>query len=228
MAKTSVISNKSPQRWATGSSEMNTTLRNKQKFRRLKRRCRKAMPSLLTAGAVLALAACATNPHNPVAEITRHIVSQDRHLSAQALPAGSSALRNNQVLVFQPTAMPGPRLVKVRTSPVRVNRNFSGNPYNPAHVAVGKSIPLHAPDRLSRWVLVSGNYTPKGVYIRPDSSSRILTRIAPGARLRLEKTVGGWHKVETEQGTGYLRGHDAKLLATTQPGVKARVIKPAS
>lgn len=176
-----------------------------------------------------AISACASNPLYPTYNASDEIARQTTAQPGNAiLPVTGNGLRGNRVIVYQPTAMPGPRLVKVQTSPVRVSRSFSGNPYNPAHVPVGSRIPQQAPDELSRWILVSGNYTPKGIYLRPDSSSRILTRVAPGSRLRLEKTIDGWHKVETEQGIGYLRGHDAKILASTKPGAKTRVIKPAS
>lgn len=186
----------------------------------------RTLSGLLLATIAVTLTACASNPLEPAAnEVARHALAQP---AGSSLSVATKAFRSKRITVFQPTAMPGPRLVKVRTTPVRTDRNFSGNPYNPAKVAVGTSIPLNAPDRLSRWVLVSGNYTPKGVYLRPDSSSRILTRIAPGARLRVEKTIDGWFKVETQQGVGYLRGHDAKVLATTTPGAKARIVKPAS
>lgn len=189
----------------------------------------RTLSGLLLAALAVTLTACASSPLLPVQpanEVARHALAQPGNSS---LPMASKGFRSSKrIVVFQPTAMPGPRLVKVRTAPVRTNRNFLGNPYNPAKVAVGSRIPLNAPDQLSRWVMVSGNYTPKGVYLRPDSSSRILTRIAPGARLRLEKTIDGWFKVETEQGVGYLRGHDAKVLATTIPGAKARVVRPTS
>ena len=191
----------------------------------LKRTSKQKFGALLLATVAVSMTACAANPLQPANEVARHALAQPASSSLTATPG---AFRSQRIVVFQPTAMPGPRLVKVRTAPVRTDRNFSGNPYNPAKVAVGSRIPLNAPDQLSRWVLVSGNYTPKGVYLRPDSSSRILTRIAPGARLRLEKTVDGWFKVETEQGVGYLRGHDAKVLATATPGAKARIIRPTS
>ena len=78
---------------------------------------------------------------------------------------------------------------------------------------MGQSIPENVPDNLSRWVQVSGDYTPKGVYSRPNYTSRILTRVAPGTRLRLADDFDGWLKVETGQGIGYLRSGDAKQLA---------------
>ncbi len=188
---------------------------------------------VLVAISSAAISACASNPLHQAINASTEVARQTTSPVGNSILPGTATstvtgFRSNRVLVFQPTAMPGPRLVKVRTTPVRVSRQFLGNPYNPAHVAVGSSIPRYAPDQLSHWILVSGNYTPKGIYQRPDSTSRILTRVAPGSRLRLEKTIDGWHKVETEQGVGYLRGHDAKILSATKPGAKVRVIKPAS
>lgn len=199
---------------------MNITLKKSHRAHQLAR-------LLLIGVGAAAISACASNPLDSTTEAALEVA---RHSTVQPgntiLPVANTSLRSNRVMVYQPTAMPGPRLVQIRTTPIRVSRKFSGNPYNPAHVAVGSRIPQHAPDQLSRWILVSGNYTPKGVYSRPDTTSRILTRVAPGSRLRLEKTIDGWHKVETDQGIGYLRGHDAKMLSSAKPGAKPRLVKP--
>ncbi len=117
------------------------------------------------------------------------------------------------VWIRQPLSLPGPVVAKVHTSPVTVTRLFDAQPYDPAHVAVGQQIPSGVPDNLSDWVQVSGNYTPKGIYTRPDPGSRILTRVAPGARLRLEDLFDGWMKVDTGQGIGYLQAIDARILS---------------
>ena len=142
--------------------------------------------------------------------------------SAAAL--GPTVIRDGKVWVYQPTAIPGPTVVTVTLAPVTTDRKFDAHPYDPAYVAVGKSIPDSAPDNLSQWILVSGNYTPKGVYTLPDTTSRILTRVAPGSRLRLEATHDGWLKVETTSGIGYLKAHDGKYLTDTQDTAKTRVI----
>jgi len=142
--------------------------------------------------------------------------------SAAAL--GTPVIRDGKVWIYQPTAIPGPTVARVTLAPVTTDRNFDARPYDPAYVAVGTSIPDAAPDNLSQWILVSGNYTPKGIYTRPDTTSRILTRVAPGSRLRLESTHEGWLKVETTSGIGYLKAHDAKRISASQDTAKKRVI----
>lgn len=193
-------------------------------------RLERAAKLTFVAIAAIAASACATSQTGPgnsllnqaSGEIAKHIQATG---DAGTTLTPTTAFRRGQIVVVQPTAMPGPRILSARTAPVRVSRTFPASRYNPAQVAVGQKLPTQAPDQLSRWVLVSGNFTPKGIYSRPSSSSRILMRVAPGARLRLERSIDGWHKVETDRGVGYLQAHDAKLLATA-PGAKPRVIKP--
>jgi len=144
--------------------------------------------------------------------------------SAAALGPGPAVIRDGKAWIYQPTAIPGPTVAAVKLAPVTTDRNFDARPYDPAYVAVGASIPDSAPDNLSQWILVSGNYTPKGIYSRPDTTSRILTRVAPGSRLRLEATHEGWLKVETTSGMGYLKAHDAKRITASQDTAKKRII----
>ena len=152
-------------------------------------------------------------------------VVKDRSSKVKTAAAlGPAVTRDGKVWVYQPTAIPGPTVASVTLAPVTTDRKFDARPYDPAFVAVGKSIPDAAPDNLSQWILVSGNYTPKGIYTRPDTTSRILTRVAPGSRLRLEATHAGWLKVETTSGIGYLKAHDGKHITASQDTAKKRII----
>jgi len=207
---------------------------------------KKICTALVVPAAVLALSACGTTvssvPQLPQQINALHVAAPVLGLQTQTFSYGvaidnsrniktASALgpaitRDGKVWVYQPTAVPGPTVARVTLAPVTTDRKFNARPYNPAYVEVGKSIPDAAPDNLSQWILVSGNYTPKGIYSRPDTTSRILTRVAPGSRLRLEAAVEGWLKVETTSGMGYLKAHDAKRLTASQGAVKKRIITP--
>ncbi len=170
------------------------------------------------------LAGCSTTQSIPSTGLANaHIVDQT---SIGYATKGKNNRSGKTVWIQQPMSLPGPVVASVTTSPVKVRRQFDATPYDPAHVAVGERIPGGAPDNLSDWVLVSGNYTPKGVYTRPDAGSRILTRVAPGARLRLEDSFDGWMKVDTEQGIGYLQAIDARILSAQNDAGPRVVFKP--
>ena len=64
----------------------------------------------------------------------------------------------------------------------------------------------------SRRVKVVGTYFPKGVYAQPASYSRLMMRVAPGTVFELEREVGDWYGVVTEDGIGYLRDSDGRLV----------------
>jgi len=206
----------------------------------------KIRAALMMPAAMLVLSACGTTvssvPQLPQQLNALHVAAPVFGLQTQtysygvaiensssvktAAALGPSITRDGKIWVYQPTAIPGPTVARVTLAPVTTDRKFDARPYNPAYVEIGKSIPDAAPDNLSQWILVSGNYTPKGIYSRPDTTSRILTRVAPGSRLRLEATVEGWLKVETTSGMGYLKAHDAKRLTASQDAVKKRIINP--
>ena len=102
-----------------------------------------------------------------------------------AQSGGAGAARKSArgtVAVVQPTAVPGPKVAKVTLAPVTVSRKLDAQPYNPARVVVGQSIPDSVPDNLSQWVLVSGNYTPKGIYSRPTYTCLLYTSPSPRDR----------------------------------------------
>lgn len=126
--------------------------------------------------------------------------------------------KDGKILVFQPTAVPGPKKIKVKTAKTSTNREFklTDRTKTGTITASTNNDPRSLPDNLSDWVLVVGSYYPKGVYVQPDIGSRIMMRVAPGSRLRLNGKVSGegdeWLKVETDKGTGYIRKSDAEIL----------------
>jgi LysM repeat protein len=62
-------------------------------------------------------------------------------------------------------------------------------------------------------VKVIGTYYPKGVYQQPASYSTLMMRVAPGTVFELEREINDWYKVVTDQGIGYLRMIDGRLIA---------------
>lgn len=193
----------------------------------MQKQANKIAPMLKRTPIYAAMATCIALAGCSATQSPTEIVTPHNHLDTSAvlglktshtlIKSGEDAATRktigDKVRVQQPSALPGPVVSKVILTPVNVSREFESRPYDPARVEVGQSIPENVPDNLSRWVQVSGDYTPKGVYSRPNYTSRILTRVAPGTRLRLADDFDGWLKVETGQGIGYLRSGDAKQLA---------------
>lgn len=70
-------------------------------------------------------------------------------------------------------------------------------------------------------VRVLGSYFPKGIYAQPASYSRLMMRVAPGTLFTLERRVGDWYGIVTDQGIGYLRDIDGKVLGS---GDSARLV----
>lgn len=66
---------------------------------------------------------------------------------------------------------------------------------------------------LAQSIKVIGSYYPKGIYLAPQTSSRLLMRVNPGTTFSLEATIDGWFKVTTEQGSGFIRHSDATVVS---------------
>ncbi len=182
-------------------------------------------PRLLKSGTVLTIPGYLLSPTDlstavaseaasaPVTQKTTVVASQQPNPKSSQSP--DKRVRGGKIVVYQPTALPGPKKVKVKTARVDVNRKFEQNRTKIGSVVVSSAgdSPDIAPDNRSEWVLVVGSYYPKGVYQKPDSTSRILVRVAPGSRLRLGGRTDGWLQVETDKGIGYIRTADAEILA---------------
>ena len=61
-------------------------------------------------------------------------------------------------------------------------------------------------------VQIVGSYYPKGIYQQPASYSELVMRAAPGAVFELEYLANNWYKIVTENGIGYLRQDDGKIV----------------
>jgi len=60
------------------------------------------------------------------------------------------------------------------------------------------------------FIMVSGTYYPKAVYIEADFSSSLLMRVSPGTQLTVSRTIGPWYEVQTEHGLGFMHSRDVK------------------
>lgn len=117
--------------------------------------------------------------------------------------------------VTQPAARPTLAVQRtpdanVVVSPVTINNNFNLKPIDDADNKELQNGGVEAAGL--RQIKVIGSYYPKGVYAEPATSSRILMRVAPGTRFNLERQLDNWYKIITDQGTGYLRAVDGRIL----------------
>lgn len=90
---------------------------------------------------------------------------------------------------------------------VSINRTFELNPIKPASI---DSLP--SSNSVAPQVKVSGTYYPKGIYRQPASYAQLIFRAAPGTVFDLESEINDWYKIVTDQGIGYLRVVDGKML----------------
>ena len=103
------------------------------------------------------------------------------------------------------------RTVPVKLTPVVVNRDFELSPLDEKRAAA-RSEAAAETRRDGRRVRVMGSYFPKGVYAQPAVYSKLLMRVAPGTLFELEREVDDWYGVVLENGIGYLRGVDGRVL----------------
>ncbi|MBX2881834.1 MAG: LysM peptidoglycan-binding domain-containing protein [Granulosicoccus sp.] len=122
--------------------------------------------------------------------------------TAATIPAAMAVKRAESALTAEE---------RVKLYAVSVNRQFDLQPFDATKAA--KSV---APAREKKtdpsFIKVIGTYFPKGVYEGPGNYTRLLMRVSPGTVFELDREVNDWYKVQTEQGTGYLRRADAIRL----------------
>lgn len=101
----------------------------------------------------------------------------------------------------------------VTLSPVVVNRDFELSP-------LGAAAPGTPPAQSNpvRRIKVVGSYFPKGIYAQPAVYSKLLMRVAPGTLFELEREVEDWYGIITDQGIGYLRDVDGRVLDAPDAG----------
>ncbi len=99
---------------------------------------------------------------------------------------------------------------EVLITPVQTNRSFELNPIETeTQTSVKRG---SASSDNERYIKVVGTYYPKGIYAQPAAHSKLLLRVAPGTQFILDRQVNDWFKIVTDNGSGYIRMSDAKLL----------------
>ena len=196
-------------------SQLSNTTLSLKLSQRLLQRSASALTRMAAVAAIVLSTACASMPSGGGAQATGSAASADINASGQR----SSSLINH--VVVQPLALPGPRKTPVQIAAIRIDRHFESSQL--AATPLGKRLGTIArqQSRPASWVKVVGSYTPVAVYDEPVVGARLLTRVAPGARLRTGGAVNGWLQVETSAGPGFIRARDGEKI-------DARVVRAAS
>ena len=125
------------------------------------------------------------------------------------LPKNTGAGANvaTGALALQTTRDTEPDAAGVKVAPVTSNRTFQLERMDESDIGNTQTQGVTPPR-----VKVIGTYYPKGVYQQPASYSRLMMRVAPGTVFELDREVNDWYKVMTNEGVGYLRAIDGKLI----------------
>lgn len=169
-----------------------------------------ADPRYLRIGDVLIIpAALIPDTGNPSRPDDKSLADKDSLDAASTSNAQTGLAATSGTLALQRSGTDGVEAVAdVVVKPVEVNRTFDLKPINPAN------LPQNADNNTSPpRVQVIGSYYPKGVYQQPASYSTLMMRVAPGTVFEVEREVNDWYKIITDEGVGYLRMVDGKLLA---------------
>lgn len=94
----------------------------------------------------------------------------------------------------------------VVVTPIESNRDFELNP-----IQAGNNQPQSAVGG-GQQIKVIGSYYPKGIYTEPAPYSKLIMRVAPGAKFSVTDEVNGWYRIDTQSGTGYIRTTDAEII----------------
>lgn len=121
--------------------------------------------------------------------------------------SGASANVATGTMALQRTRDAEPDAKDVQVAPVTSNRSFQLERMDESDIGKTKTKGVNPPR-----IKVVGTYYPKGVYQQPASYSKLMMRVAPGTVFELDREVNDWYKVNTSQGTGYLRAVDARLI----------------
>jgi hypothetical protein len=92
--------------------------------------------------------------------------------------------------------------------PVKTNRDFKLSP-----IKESKLISQAQSKTPALMVQVVGTYYPKGIYRQPVNYSTLVMRAAPGTLFELEYLANNWYKIITQNGIGYLRQDDGKVVS---------------
>lgn len=131
-------------------------------------------------------------------------ITQELQLVAASLPNATTTTTNSLAVK---RGLPQKSAVVVIES-VQTNRAFKLSPI--------KESGLTSQDQSEAPVLkvqIVGSYYPKGIYRHPANYSTLVMRAAPGTLFELEHLANDWYKIITENGIGYLREDDGKVVS---------------
>lgn len=128
-----------------------------------------------------------TAPVNPTKPVDSALLAQTTTL----------AVRRNQAATVSPVVV----------TPINSNRDFTLNPIDATSTTQPRSYAGGGAQ-----VKVVGSYYPKSIYIAPDFASKMIMRVAPGTLFGLESQVNDWYKIQTDNGSGYIRINDAAIV----------------
>ncbi len=90
----------------------------------------------------------------------------------------------------------------------KTNRAFTLSPTKESRLTNQAQSKTPAPK-----VQIVGSYYPKGIYTQPVNYSTLIMRAAPGTLFELEYLANDWYKIVTQNGIGYLREDDGKVVS---------------
>lgn len=157
----------------------------------------------LRVGAMIAIPNALLLPQHSQAQATT-AKRKDLQLVAAARP-NATTTATNTLAVKRSTLESSSDAVLV---PVVANRVFKLNP-----IKETKSISQTQNKRPAVKVQIVGTYYPKGIYQQPANYSTLVMRAAPGTLFDVEHLANDWYKIVTENGIGYLREDDGKVVS---------------
>lgn len=125
------------------------------------------------------------------------IIQAQPVVNAPVVQTSSLGVRRNQPVSVAPVVV----------TPINTNRDFDLNPIDTAIQNQSRSYAGGGAQ-----IKVSGSYYPKSIYSGPDYSSKMIMRVAPGTLFVLDSQVNDWYKIQTSEGSGYIRTNDAAIV----------------
>ncbi|PID61003.1 MAG: hypothetical protein CSB44_08000 [Gammaproteobacteria bacterium] len=129
----------------------------------------------------------------------REVADASQGTAGKRLPA--------QAIAVERQASPGQTRTRVvPTARVELNSANANREFDLVPMENGEPAERHSRVR------VVGSYTPRGLYEKPASWSRLVRRVAPGSTFAVERVSNGWFLVETDNGSAWLRPDDGELV----------------
>lgn len=122
----------------------------------------------------------------------------------QSKPSQSAPVAQTSTLAVRsnPSA-----IAPVVVTPIKTNRDFELSPIDVSSPNQSRSYAGGGAQ-----VKVVGTYYPKSIYASPDYASKMMMRVAPGTLFVLDSQVNDWYKIQTNEGSGFIRTSDAAIV----------------